>query len=218
MKRVLISKVRLRRRFVRDVLGPHFYGLQVFFCPTLVVTKRVKNGANFKGGVSSWQKVFGDLGRLLRDTNAAAITTMLDYYGLPSDFPGMSSRPPGSARSRAEHVEAAMAAVVGDVRFIPYLSLHEFEALVLASLDRAIGVFDDDSFAITTLKQQLEHFSTAEDVNEQPATAPSRRIASAFPSYQKVLHGPIAVKSAGIQILQTSCPHFGSWLTRLEAL
>jgi len=111
-----------------------------------------------------------------------------------------------------------MATTLGHVGFIPYLSLHEFEALVFASLGQAGWVFDNDPFVLATLGQQLAHVATAEDINEQPRTAPSRRITNAFPRYQKVVHGPMAVASSELHVLRQACPHFGNWLTRLEAL
>ena len=219
MKKVLVLvEGQTEETFVRDVLGRHFQSRDICFASTLVVTKRVKDGPNFKGGVTSWERVAGDLRRLFRDTSAAAITTMIDYYGLPSDFPGMNSRRVGSPQSRVEHVEAAMASALGHVGFIPYLSLHEFEALVFASLDHASWVFNHDSHVLGALRQQLMSVTTAEDINEQPPTAPSRRIINAFPPYQKVLHGPMAVESSGLDVLRQACPHFGNWLTRLETL
>jgi hypothetical protein len=44
--------------------------------------------------------------RLLNDTGAVAVTTMLDYYGLPRDFPGRSAIPAGDCYARVAHLEA----------------------------------------------------------------------------------------------------------------
>ena len=50
-KRVLILvEGQTEERFVKDVLGPAFWAKELFFHPTLLVTKRVKDGPNFKGG------------------------------------------------------------------------------------------------------------------------------------------------------------------------
>lgn len=56
---------------------------------------------------------------------------MLDFYGLPEDFPGQDSRPT-QARAAVAHLEHCASNAVGNPRFIPYLSLHEFEALLFA--------------------------------------------------------------------------------------
>jgi hypothetical protein len=219
MKRILILvEGQTEETFVRDVLNPYLTGMEKCLIPTLVVTKRVKNGPNFKGGITSWAKVQGDLGRLFCDTNAVAVTTMFDYYGLPPQFPGMGTRPPGSCTMRVQHVEQALSATVGNNKFKPYLALHEFEALVFASLGHAGFVFNDDRAVLNKLQRHLVGVSSPEEINENPATAPSKRIEAEFPGYQKVLQGPMAVASAGLAILRQSCPHFASWLGWLETL
>jgi hypothetical protein len=102
--------------FAARILKPHLWSLGVHLQPTIVVTRRVRAGANFKGGVGSWGQVTRDLKLLLHDTNVVAVTTLLDYYGLPDDVPGMADRPDAAARDKAEHVEHAMDAAVGDPR------------------------------------------------------------------------------------------------------
>ena len=193
MKRVLILvEGQTEETFVRDVLNPHLHPKGKTLVSTLVVTKRVKDGPNFKGGITNFAKLEGDLRRLFRDTNAAAITTMIDYYGLPTDFPGLGSRPSGTPAERVAHVEAAFAERINEPRFIPYVALHEFEALVFASLDQSGWVFDD-ARVLGILLGELAQAGGAELINENPTTAPSRRIKNAYPGYQKVLQGTMAV-------------------------
>src|SRR5580658_7820372 len=110
-KRVLILvEGQTEERFVKDVLGPFFFERQLFFFPTILVTKRVKDGPNFKGGVTNFAKFRNDAQRLLTSAGGALVTTMLDYYRLPLDFPGMNSRPThGTPIQRVRHVENAIA-------------------------------------------------------------------------------------------------------------
>lgn len=86
--------------FVRDVLAKHLVRRNVHIEPILLTTKRVKNrnaferslpGRRFKGGVSSYNQVKRDIRNVLNDRGVAAVTTMIDFYGLPRDFPGMNS-------------------------------------------------------------------------------------------------------------------------------
>src|SRR5205823_13038530 len=115
---------------------PSFYERQVFLFPTLLVTKRVKDGANFKGGVTNYGKFKADVRRLLQNSGGALVTTLLVYYGLPGDFPGMGTRPKGSPLLRVTHVEVSILQELGSPRnFIPFLALHEFEAWLFASAD-----------------------------------------------------------------------------------
>jgi hypothetical protein len=118
MKRGLVLvEGQTEERFVNECLRPYLLAKGLILeGPTIVETKRVAGGPNFKGGVSDYPKVRRHLERLLHDTHASVITTVLDYYALPKDFPGMRDRPSGSPCSRVEHVEAAWAAAVGDHR------------------------------------------------------------------------------------------------------
>lgn len=131
MKRVLILvEGQTEETFVRDVLAPHFITRNVALTPKILVTRRVKSGGHFKGGVVNYAQVKRELHLLLADTGAERITTMLDYYGLPEDFPGLAGRPSGTCYQRVEHVERAFQADIAHPRFLPYLALHEFEALL----------------------------------------------------------------------------------------
>ena len=107
MKRVLVLvEGQTEERFVKDVLCPHLWARGVDATPKVATTKHVKRGPDFKGGITDYQKVENDLRRLLGDSDAVSVTTFIDYYGLPADFPGMSNRPTGSPLERARHVEA----------------------------------------------------------------------------------------------------------------
>jgi len=91
MRRILaLVEGQTEEIFVRDVLDPHMARFDACVIPVLLKTKRVKSGGHFRGGVTSTAQVLGDIRRLLGDSNAACVTTILDYYGLPSDFPGTS--------------------------------------------------------------------------------------------------------------------------------
>jgi len=57
-----------------------------------------------------------------------------------------------------------------------------------------------------------------EEINDNPATVPSRRLLTLFPSYQKTFHGPLIVKKTGLEKIREECRHFNQWLTQLENL
>jgi len=81
-KRVLILvEGQTEERFVKDVLGPAFFERELFLNATILVTKRVKGGPNFKGGVTNYAKFKNDTQRLLNSAGGALVTTMLDYSG-----------------------------------------------------------------------------------------------------------------------------------------
>jgi len=63
-----------------------------------------------------------------------------------------------------------------------------------------------------------DSFAMPEDINDDPLTAPAKRVVTAYPGYRKVLHGTIAAKAVGVDSMRRECPHFRSWLERLERL
>lgn len=216
MARVLILvEGQTEEVFVKEVLAPHLVPFNVFVIPTILVTKWVKAGNHFRGGVTSYGRVAADVRRLLADSNAAVVTTMIDYYGLPTDFPGLNSRPNGDCYARVAHVENAFRQDISDARFEPYLALHEFEGLIFTAPEKCGFVFAGTD-AATRLQKVSDGYCSPEEINEGHDTAPSKRIISVFPQYQKPLHGPLATLELGLVQLRAKSPHFSKWVERLE--
>lgn len=218
MKRVLILvEGQTEERFVKDVLAPHLSERGIWPIPKVATTKRVKRGPDFKGGITDYQKVENDLRRLLGDTGAIAVTTFVDYYALPADFPGMADRPPGSSIVRARHVEREWEKKLAHGSFRPYLMIHEFEALLFSKPEELSKALHDAG-SLQALATIRDTFKTPEDINDAPLTAPSKRITGVLPGYQKTLHGPVVSKRIGLGVLRAECPHFNEWLSWLEGL
>jgi len=72
--------------------------------------------------------------------------------------------------------------------------------------------------ALSKLERIKRSFANPEEINDNPETAPSKRILKIFSGYQKVLHGPTIAKRIGIENIRTECPHFHEWLDWLENL
>jgi hypothetical protein len=101
-------------------------------------------------------------------------------------------------------------------RFEPYVLMHEFEALLFSdckSFAHAIGhpLREADFAAIR------QGFTTPEEINDSPITAPSKRIEALIPEYRKPLYGTIAALDVGLAAMRAECPNFNDWLSRLEA-
>jgi hypothetical protein len=218
MTRILVLAEGLtEERFIKDVLAPHLEVRDTFVIPKIITTKRTKQGPDFKGGITDYQKVENDLKRLLGDTDAAYITTFIDYYGLPKEFPGMATRPTGAPRDRAQHVETEWGNHIDHPRFRPYLMVHEFEALLFSKPDELSRALYQSSL-LSKLEAIRGAFPTPEEINDDPETAPSKRILHILPAYQKTLYGPLVAKRIGLTTLRGECGHFNEWLTWLEGV
>jgi hypothetical protein len=204
--------------FVREVLAPDLASrLNMSLTPVLAKTKRPQAGPTFKGGISSYSQVKKEIRQLLRDSNVVLVTTMIDYYGLPNDFPGKDTLPAGTPYDRVRHLEDAFKNDIEDPRFLPFLVLHEFEALVLAGLDHLPSILPGCDKQVSQLIHDIEGLSP-EEINEGSATHPSARIRQHLPGYQKCLHGPRVVQKLGVATLRQKCPHFAEWLSRVESV
>ena len=218
MKRALVLvEGSTESNFVKQVLLEYFLALGLHLAPTIARTKQVVTGRDFRGGVTSFGKFKNDLSRLIYSRGDALVTTMIDYYRLPPDFPALGSRATAPALERVQQIEEAIRNHFGaPPNFIPYLSLHEFEALLFASPDDTAR-----SIAVPNLAGELSAiraaFDTPEDINDRPEFAPSKRILGVFPGYQKTLHGPVATRRIGLARLRAECAHFNAWITEMEA-
>ncbi len=218
MKKVLILvEGQTEETFVRDVLAPHLAVTGTHIIAKLATTKRVKSGTHFKGGITSYQKVKNDINRLLNDSSVVKVTTMLDFYGLPKTFPGKTTMPRGSCFERVAHLEEEFKRDIGNRRFLPYLSLHEFEALLFVSPEVTAKAFPGAAVA-AKLQAIRDNFGSPEEIDDSPKTAPSKRILDLLPQYQKPLHGPIVTMAVGFDKIRKECQHFDQWLTKLETL
>ena len=95
--------------------------------------------------------------------------------------------------------------------------MHEFEGLLFsdcAAFAQSIGHPELEP----ELQQIREGFETPEDINDSPATAPSKRISDLARNYQKPLFGSLAAKKIGLARITQECQHFARWIQRLEQL
>lgn len=203
--------------FVKGLLVPHLAALAIDVRPRVVTTNR-KLGT--RGGVLSFDQVKRDLSRLLLEDRSphTRFTTMVDLYALPETFPG-EPRTGGAAIERVRSFEAAWAEEMKDPRFLPYLQLHEFEALLFCELELLEKRLEGSSAGLKALQRQVRGLAP-EDINEGPTTAPSKRIIAHVPSYQRAKRrvGAAVAVEIGLQKIRACCPHFHEWLTQLEML
>ena len=208
--------------FVKLALRPHLAQLSVFSAARCVTTSN-KGGVKHRGGVNNYGQVKSDIVRWMReDRNSdARFTTMLDLYALPQSFPGYKSASQlQDPRQRVEALESALKEDIGDWRFIPYIQLHEFEALLLSDPQKLDEQFHDCEDGIRRLADMASRFSSPELINNGRETAPSKRIIAEIPEYrgQKASAGPIVANYIGLDALRSKCEHFGEWLNELEHL
>lgn len=183
------------REFVQRVISPHLAAFNVTATPI-----------DMRGRVSL-DRIAHEITPLIYSFDR--VTTFYDYYG----FRKREGR-------TVETLEEAMAGLAPQGRrhlFIPYIQCYEFEALVLAAPEAAEAHLRAPGLAgkLTEIRNRC---GGAEWVNDGRDTCPSRRIQEAAPRYDKKLHGPLIIASAGLASVRSEAPRFDSWLSRIEAL
>lgn len=182
-----------------------------------------------KGG-NRWPVVRNDIANFLkmdRPQRRVHVTTMFDYYAMPLDWPGrnharsltLSKRASGVEHAIAEDIRAVFGTGFDVSRFIPYVQMHELETLILSDPIRLRDEFPYRENEAADLLASVDGIDP-ETINDEPTTAPSKRIIAHIPEYEKRKNSAAAnvLKLIGIGTLRAKCAHFAEWLGRLEHL
>ena len=154
------------------------------------------------------------------------VSMMIDFYRLPSDFPGFNDlKVTQTHQEQANLLETRIKKDLEDSQnqlfdnFIPYIQLHEFEALVFASISGIDSLFERSEMDYNGLMNVIQQYPNPEDINNHPDTAPSVRLKKLIFGYNKVLHGIDIINTVGMAELLEKCPRFKTWIESMaEAL
>jgi len=225
MRLHLVVEGQTEETYVNRVIVPHLATLNVWADVRVVEAGR-RGCLIHRGGLCEYAKLRGDLVRWMKQDDHPDVffTTMIDLYGLGAlkdSFPGWQAAGLISDPYRkVAELEAALARDIGHQRFLPYLQLHEFEALLLASPAHLGVEFVEHHQEIRDLEAIAAGFASPELIDDGPDTAPSKRIIAKLPQYKglKASAGPIVAEKIGLAVLREKCRHFGEWLSQLEKL
>lgn len=208
------------RNFIKRVLAPHLASFGVIVDARDVMTGRDKRrNFEYRGGMTNYQRARRDIENWMKQDSGATcwFSTMFDLYALPSDFPGFETARGGDAYQRVAALEQALADDLNHPRFIPYIQLHEFEALLLADAQQLDWEYLEHDAQIGNLVRMVGN-NNPELINDGEQTAPSKRIIREIPGFDKASSGVIVAERIGLVTLRQRCPHFNDWVARLEAL
>ena len=209
--------------FVISILVGHLANFNVFLAPPRFTgLNRRRRGRIPRGGLlHTFSHALADLQIWLKEDQSpeARFSMMVDLYALPNDFPGFQAGMEQSTGvAQAISLEKSLAATIGDSRFIPYLQVHEYEALVLTDPNRLATLYEIGRADLKALADQCSVYATPEDINHGSQSHPKSRIKASVPAYDENIAGPLLTENIGLPTLRDRCPHFGQWLTRLEQL
>lgn len=215
---VVLVEGPTEQKFVKGILSPYLANKQVFLTPIAL------DKPGEKGGDVKFARAKNDIERHLKQRSDTWLTLLVDYYGIRSDWPGYHD-----SKAKSDHAEKARAmneATLAKVcelfseqgaerRFIPYVSMHELEALYFSNttlLAEKLGV------QVGAVEAIVNSCGEPEKINDNPQTAPSKRLDGLSRRFKKTTTGIEIAKAIGIERMRESCPLFNEWLQRLEAL
>jgi len=209
--------------FAVRLLTPHLAAKGVFLRRPQLAAHARKKRETHRGGPRSYLPFRNDIVRRFKEDRHpnSFLSTMLDLYGLPTDFPGFAeAKSDPDPYRRVERLEAALAADIGDDRFVPYIQLHEFEALLFSNPTAFLTFYPGQERGVESLAAMCAGVDSPEQIDDGQHTAPSKRIGNAIPTYlrQKPAAGPAIAEAIGLATIRQKCPHFNQWLTWLESL
>lgn len=217
----IITEGPTEQQFVLKVLAPHLAHYQVYADARCILTSRDKHtGRQSRSGLPNYIKAKNDIQTWLKEDSRTncRFSTMFDFYALPNDFPNFTNaQKKTDPYQKIDCLEVALAQDIRDKRFIPYIQLHEFEALILADAQKLNWEYLEHDRAIASLVAMVGD-TCPELINDGVETAPSKRILKQIPEYDKVTAGWTVAEQIGLATLGKKCPHFNQWLTRLEKL
>lgn len=216
--------------FVKQILSsyPVENNLNIFIDGRAVLTSTDRRiNYQFRGGLADYAKPKADICSWLKQ-GGTYVTTMFDLFRLPHEFPGYEEAVVYIVKDPNRCIDILEHALKEDIcrelpemdprRFIPYIQLHEFEALIFSDLLQLYDVYlgRDESLSIKRLIQDIGDMDP-ESINNGPETAPSKRLENSLP-YNKGSDSGIILKKIGISRMRERCPHFSNWVVSLMNL
>ncbi len=215
----IICEGQTEEAFINNLLVSYFAPRGIILHPSLI------GKPGHKGGYVNINRLFVDIRLRLLGDKTSWCTTFFDYYGLPDNFPGKSEADKGgTVEEKSSRLLAGLTAALAERidteplrRFIPYVQMHEFEGLLFSDpVKFAAGICRPHIGR--RLQEVRDKFANPEEINDDPTTAPSKRIQAACWDYEKPTHGTLAALEIGLEAIRRDCRLFDGWLSRLESL
>jgi hypothetical protein len=204
--------------FISDILVPYLAEKGVFMRPIIIS----KPGQ--KGGDVKFARVKNDIGLHLKQRPDTYLTLFVDYYGIKNDWPGLDeAKEQSTPKRKAEKINRATKAKVNELfldwdserRFIPYVSMHEFEALLFSEPQKLAEQLNVSKSKIDKI---LSDCGEPENIDDSPRTAPSKRLEYLSDRFKKTSTGITIAKAIGLTKIRERCPIFTNWLRSVEDL
>jgi hypothetical protein len=205
---IIIVEGDTEKEFIEKTLRPYLASEGVFNLSCYKIRKT-------NGGLTNYDNLKDDLVSAIYEDNVL-VTTLIDYYALPKNFPKYAEAQ--RERNKSTRLAFLEQAIVEDIKadgylpqLHPYIQLHEFEAFLFTDIEGFELNFAASEANLPGIRRVIGSFPNPEDINDSPVTAPSKRLEELIPAYRKIVFGNIVIEANGIERILESCPRFKSW-------
>ncbi|MBD3377875.1 DUF4276 family protein [candidate division KSB1 bacterium] len=228
---ICIVEGQTENAFLKILVAPYLGSLGIDFYAPIVGVGSGKGGVKYLRA----EKLYGQIHKHLLDPRQPFVTMFFDYYAFPSGESkgwGFVDKIKSEANFRsAEFIvkkieeelkrQALEKCSISNaaIRFLPYLQLYEMEALYFSDPELLAETFGDPSLE-KTFYSIVQDCKGCEHINDNPVTAPSKRIQSLYSGYKKgrsdMAHAPRIAQRIKLDKVRSKCPRFNQWLEKLE--
>ncbi len=131
MKRLfIVVEGQTEEEFVNELLSPYLNTFEIYD----VRATKIATSKGHKGGFVNYQHLKNDVTKLLKQSGKDVIvTTFVDFFRLPTNVPNFTTISKKFTKKNSVYeFEKAIAKDIDDHRFVPYIQMHEFEALLFS--------------------------------------------------------------------------------------
>ncbi len=93
--------------------------------------------------------------------------------------------------------------------------MHEFEALIFSSQESVYNNFETHKVNKSEMDKIFMGFTNPEEINNDPNTAPSKRLLKNIKGYNKIVDGVAILESTGLAKILEKCQRFSDWLDKI---
>lgn len=214
---LIICEGQTEKEFINRILRPYILCRAPNFervdCFEITTTR---------GGLTKYSDLNKDIINCIYQSDIV-VSTLIDFYGLPTSFPKYSES--SKIANKCERVDYLEQAILEDISktqegdfnkiLIPYIQLHEFEALIFSSIEAIKNSFELESMDLRKIQEMITNPPNPETINDGPDSAPSKRLKKLIRGYDKVNDGNNILEDIGIEHILEKCPRFASWVNKL---
>lgn len=220
----IVVEGQTEQTFVRDILAPYMgqWGIYLY--------SRLIGKPGHKGGNIRFDRAKVDIINFLKQRSDTYISTMFDYFRIHNEWPGreiirreIESKKSLTVEQKAKIIEDATMNEISKVfpnhncteRFIPYIQMHEFEALLFSDAEILAQKAGID---LPKIQAILNQYNNPEEINDNPVKAPSKQLETLNINYRKIAFGTEISNAIGLPNIRAKCSHFSNWLNKFETL